>query len=233
MALHAVANTSLPDKLFEQLMAEIVSGRYSPGATLPSERALTAVFSVNRHVVREALKRLEQVGLVNVVQGGGTKVLDFRRTAGLDLLAVVAEHGQAADGLASLLPAALEMRAGIGVDVARLCAQRANRAVRADLLAIAEELARIGHGAELLGIDQHFWQRILDGADNLAYQLAFNSLIRGVNATPKLSIPWLEDELARGDYRRPIATAIAARDVDATVAAARAALMTSPTNSAR
>jgi DNA-binding FadR family transcriptional regulator len=229
VALRAVEHTSLADGVFKQLTAEIVSGRYSPGATIPSERTLSEVFAVNRHVVREALKRLEQVGLVKVVQGGRTKTLDFRRTAGLDLLAVVAEQADAVEGLPSLLLSALEMRAGIGVDVARLCAQRASPAVRTDLLELAEQLASVARGHALLEIDQRFWQRILDGAENLAYQLAFNSLIRGVHATPELSIPWLERELARGDYRRPIAVAIAAANADAAASAARAALITSPT----
>ncbi|MEA2214840.1 MAG: Bacterial regulatory protein gntR family, partial [Solirubrobacteraceae bacterium] len=45
MALHAVQKRSLPDKVFEQLTVEIVSGRYSPGATIPSERDLSEVLA--------------------------------------------------------------------------------------------------------------------------------------------------------------------------------------------
>jgi DNA-binding FadR family transcriptional regulator len=223
VTLRPVENVSLPDMIFEQLLAEIVSGRTRVASALPSERSLTRVFGVNRHVVREALNRLEQVGLVRISQGGPTRVLDFRRTAGLDLLAVIAEQ-EGGEAFAALLPAAIEMRAGIGVDVARLCAERASQAIRMDLPVIAEELALVARGPELLAIDQQFWRRTLEGARNLAYQLAFNSLIRGVHAIPDLAIPWLEKELARGDYRRPIAAAIAAADGDAAAAAARVAL---------
>jgi GntR family transcriptional repressor for pyruvate dehydrogenase complex len=227
MALQAVNKQSLPDGVFEQLMTEIVSGRYAAGEEIPSERDLSEVFSVNRHVVREAVKRLQQIGLLSVVQGGRTKVLDFRRTAGLDLLALVAEHAEGADvveGLLPLLAGALEMRAGIGVDVARLCAQRAGDEVRGELLEIYELLAGAARGAELLALDQRFWQRVLDGAGNLAYQLAFNSLIRAVHVQHDLSVTWLEQELKRGDYRRPIATAIAAGDSEGAATAARLAL---------
>jgi GntR family transcriptional regulator, transcriptional repressor for pyruvate dehydrogenase complex len=224
VTLRAVENKSLPDKVFEQLMTEIVSGRYAPGSTIRSERALSEVFAVNRHVVREALKRLEQAGLVRIVQGGNTKVLDFRRTAGLDLLAVVAEHADAVEGLPPLLQAALEMRAGIGLDIAQLCAQRASQTICDRLVEVGEQLALVARGPALLPLDQLFWQHMLDGADNLAYQLAFNSLIRGVHAIPELSVPWLEHELERSDYRRPIAAAIAAGDSDAAVSATRAAL---------
>jgi GntR family transcriptional repressor for pyruvate dehydrogenase complex len=224
MALRAVENTSLPDKVFAQLTGEIVSGRYRPGATLPSERTLSAVFGVNRHVVREALGRLEQLGLVSVVQGGGTKVLDFRHTAGLDLLAVLAEHADAGEGILAPLGAALEMRAGIGVDVARLCARRATPDVRDALVQTGERLAAVATGQELLALDRRFWQQVVDGAGNFAYQLAFNSLMRGVQAAPELSVSWLEHELAHSDYRRPIAAAIAAGDPQAAADATRTAL---------
>jgi len=224
MALLAVEKRSLPDAVFEQLTAEIISGRYAPAAMIPSERDLSEVFQVNRHVVREAVKRLQQIGLVSVVQGGGTKVLDFHQSAGLDLLAIVAEHAEATGALVPLLTAALEMRAGIGVDVAALCARRAGSDVRGELLEISERLAGVAEGAELLALDQRFWQRMLDGAGNLAYQLAFNSLIRAVHAQHGLSVTWLEQELKRGDFRRPIAAAIAAGDPEGAATAARLAL---------
>jgi DNA-binding FadR family transcriptional regulator len=223
MSLRAVEKRSLPDEVFEQLLSEIVSGRYEPEATVPSERELSETLGVNRHVVREAIKRLEQIGLVRVTQGGRTTVLDFHETAGLDLLALVAEHAEAADALLPLLAAALEMRAGIGVDLARLCAERASGTVGRDLLEISQQLAAAG-SEELLELDRRFWQRVLDGVGNLAYQLAFNSLIRAVHARRELSVPWLEDELERSDYRRPIAAAIAAADADAAASAARDAL---------
>jgi GntR family transcriptional regulator, transcriptional repressor for pyruvate dehydrogenase complex len=223
MSLRAVERRSLPDKVFEQLLSEIVTGRYPPGATVPSERQLSETLGVNRHVVREAIKRLEQIGLVKVSQGGHTTVLDFHETAGLDLLALVAEHAEAAGAVLPLLAAAFEMRAGIGVDLARLCAQRAGAEVGEDLLEISRMLAGAG-GEELLELDRRFWQRVLDEVGNLAYQLAFNSLIRAVHARRDLSVPWLEKELKRSDYRRPIAAAIAAADADSAASAARKAL---------
>jgi GntR family transcriptional repressor for pyruvate dehydrogenase complex len=224
MNLQAVQKRSLPDKVFEQLTAEIISGRYEPGVTIPPERELSEILGVNRHVVREAVKRLEQIGLVSVVQGGRTKVLDFRETAGLDLLALVAEHAEAFEQQAPLLVAALEMRAGIGVDVARLCAQRASREIGDELLEISERLARLAKGPELLALDERFWRLVLDGAGNLAYQLAFNSLIRAVHSRVDFSLPMLEQELARSDYRKPIASAIAAGDAESAAAATQQGL---------
>jgi len=224
MGLSPVEKRSLPDKVFDQLTSEIISGRYAPGAMIPSERELADILTVNRHVVREAIKRLQQIGLLSVTQGGRTTVLDFHRTAGLDMLAIVAGHAEANEPPVALLVAVLEMRAGIGTDVARLCAQRAGSHIRRGLLTIAEELRAAGEGPELLNLDQRFWQLTLDGAGNIAYQLAFNSLIRAVHSLHELSVSWLEQELKHGDYRRPIAAAIAAGDPDRAAAAARVAL---------
>src|SRR5580700_2700641 len=92
MPLRALNSRSLGDQVFDQLAAEIMAERYPAGTNLPSERALTEVFRVNRQVVREALKRLEQLKLVRIAHGGATRVLDFKRHARLDLLALMAEH---------------------------------------------------------------------------------------------------------------------------------------------
>ena len=122
------------------------------------------------------------------------------------------------------------MRAGIGVDLSRLCAQRADSDVRDELLEISERLAEVAEGVELFPLDQRFWERVLDGAGNLAYQLAFNSLIRAVNAHLDVSLPWLEQELRRSDYRRPIAAAIVVGDAEAAAKAAGDALTPPPTS---
>jgi DNA-binding FadR family transcriptional regulator len=214
VALSVIDRQSLPDRVFEQLTAEVVSGGYPVGSAIPSERELSELLGVNRHVVREAVKRLEQVGLVRGMQGGRTTVLDYRLTAGLDVLALLAEHARELEPLLPLLVAALEMRAGIGADLARLCAERAAPELRAELPAMAEHIRVTGSGEELLALDEAFWRVILDGAGNLAYQLA----------RVEISLPWLEEELRRSQHRGQIAEAIAAGDPQAAELAARQAL---------
>jgi DNA-binding FadR family transcriptional regulator len=224
MPLKAVTTQSLPDQVFRQLASAILDGTYAVGQNLPAERNLAEVFGVNRHVVREATKRAEQIGLVRVTQGGGTKVLDFEHTAGLDALALLAEY--AAEDLAGarLWQAGFEMRAAIGADVARLCALRGDAKIKRELIELATELKNAPHGPELVAIDLRFWETMLTGADNIAYRLSYNSLIRSAQTAPELQLNWTIQELEHSDYRMQIATAIEQGDSAAAEAAARTSL---------
>lgn len=224
MALNEVKPRSLADDLFRQIASEILDGTYPVGANLPPERLLAEQFGVNRHVVREATKRAQQIGLVSSTQGGGTRVLDFERTAGLDALALLSEY--AAEDLAGarLWRAGFEMRAAIGTDLARLCALRADPSVRGDLVALAHQLKAAPRDASIVALDLRFWERMLDGADNVAYRLAYNSLIRSAQHSPELQLGWTITELESSDFRIPIAEAIAAGDSAAAEAATRTSL---------
>lgn len=224
MSLRAVQSNSLADQVFRQLAGEIMSGRYGAGEGLPAERALAEVFHVNRHVVREALKRLEQVGLVRIAQGGSTRILDLKRHAGLDVLAMMAEHASGGDQINGYLLSILEMRATIGVDVVRLCALRASEAVRSALVALARQMRSAASDDDLFALEVQFWERLQEGADNLAYRLAFNSLLKGAYAMGPLAQQWSIDEVKNSDYRGPLAAAIAAGDAAGAEAMTRDAM---------
>ena len=86
MPLQPVTRRSVPDEVFDQVLAEVVDGEIEAGEALPSERRLAEVLGVSRPAVREALQRMAQTRLVEVRQGGATTVRDFKRSAGLDLL---------------------------------------------------------------------------------------------------------------------------------------------------
>lgn len=221
---HEIKQHSLADEIFRQLAAQILDGALPPGAKLPPERQLAEDHAVNRHVVREAIKRAEQIGLVSSRQGGGTTVLDFERTAGLDALALLAEYAAGDLAGARLWRAGFEMRAAIGTDLARLCTLRADGQVKAELVAIAHRLKAAPKDSAIVALDLRFWERMLDGADNIAYRLAYNSLISSAEAAPELQLGWTIKELETCDYRIPLAEAIAAGDSAAAEAAARTSL---------
>lgn len=70
------AGAPLHHQIFLVLRDQILSGRYSSGASLPTEEELAKLFGVSRITVRSALKNLEARGLIHRRQGVGTFVRD-------------------------------------------------------------------------------------------------------------------------------------------------------------
>jgi GntR family transcriptional repressor for pyruvate dehydrogenase complex len=65
---------SLGDLVFDRMLKAIKSGAYAPDERLPTEHDLAAEFQVSRPVVREALKKLREQGLIYSRQGAGSFV---------------------------------------------------------------------------------------------------------------------------------------------------------------
>lgn len=65
---------SLSEVVFDRLMHAIKSGAYAPDERLPTEHDLAAEFQVSRPVIREALKRLRDQGLIYSRRGAGSFV---------------------------------------------------------------------------------------------------------------------------------------------------------------
>ncbi|MEU1408190.1 GntR family transcriptional regulator [Streptomyces sp. NPDC005728] len=207
-----IRREAVSDQLFALLRDRILGGELPPGSALTAERDLAGEFGVNRHAVREAVKRLQQARLVEVSHGGRTLVLDWRRTAGLDLAVGIAaaDSGPSVEDLAR---DALEMRACIGADAARLCALRCSEEAAADIVEAAGRYTRSGPDlAELSAADIIWWRLIVEGSGNVAYLLAFNSLVDG--ALPVADVP--DDlrtaELLDVDAHVRLAAHIAARE---------------------
>ena len=83
------------EEISERLIESILTGRYQPDDRLPSERDLATRYSANRGAVREAMKRLEQLGLASV-QPGGARVRPLQE-ASLDVVGHLLQMGELPD----------------------------------------------------------------------------------------------------------------------------------------
>lgn len=63
---------TISTEVARRLLAYLLSGEIQPGGRLPSERRLAETLRVGRSIVREALKSLTLLGLIEVRQGDGT-----------------------------------------------------------------------------------------------------------------------------------------------------------------
>ena len=71
-AFRAVQKIRVSEEIIEQIRDLITSGRMKPGDRLPAERELAQAFSVGRSAVREAIRALESLGIVEARAGEGT-----------------------------------------------------------------------------------------------------------------------------------------------------------------
>ena len=72
------------EEIAEALTQDILTGQYRVGERLPSERDLSTRFEANRGAVREAMKKLEQLGIADI-QPGGARVAPVNE-ASLDVI---------------------------------------------------------------------------------------------------------------------------------------------------
>jgi DNA-binding FadR family transcriptional regulator len=218
--LKPVRKQSLSDAVFIQLRDQIVSGELAPGDPLPAERVLCEALGVNRGSVREGLRRLQQSRLVSVRHGGTSQVLDFRASAGLDLLSdlILTAAGRIDT---RVVRGIIEMRSALAPDIARRAAERGTAEHAAALAAIVARMReRRGDLAALQELAVAFWSQLVDAADNLAYRLAYNSLRATYDQCRELFTQVLAEEIGDVAGYAAIATAVGARQED--VAARRA-----------
>ena len=76
MEILPVRSTRIYEEIVRQIKALITEGKLRSGDQLPPERELAAEFKVSRTSVREALRTLESIGLIQIRPGGGTFVRD-------------------------------------------------------------------------------------------------------------------------------------------------------------
>ena len=223
MEIQPIERAAVSDEVLGRLVTEILSGRLTPGDPLPAERELALRFGVNRHAIREALKGVRQAGLIRISQGDKTRVLDWRENAGLDVLTALAATGAVPS--AELIRDVFEMRRSIAVDAARLCAQRADDEQVARVVEAAATYPEPAEGATpeaIVAADIEFWIAVINGSGNIAYRLAMNTMLSGLDTIgiPAIETLGLLDEYADRDSHIRLARHIADHDVEAATALA-------------
>jgi GntR family transcriptional regulator, transcriptional repressor for pyruvate dehydrogenase complex len=165
-----IRRDTLVDAVVERLRGEVLAERYPPGTLLPPERELAASYGVTRTSLKHALVRLVQAGLLETRHGVGTRVRDYARHAGPDLLPVLVAHA-GPDWLGEVF----EVRREIGALVAaRAAAGRPDTGELHELLETVRT-ARTPDEAQAAECEVH---RVLAAATgNRVYGLLVNSLL--------------------------------------------------------
>lgn len=215
-----ILRQSLSEALFRQLKGRILSGDFKPGERLPSERVLSEASGINRGAVREAVKRLQQAGLIAVRQGGNHEVLDFLQEAGPELLPSLLIGGEGFNP--KVVCDLMAMRSVLAPEIAAAAASRGTSALHATLQGLCDDMR--AQRADLPAL-QHlalaFWQALVVGCDNVAFRLSFNAMRKSyLQAWDALTLP-MAGEFRDIEQLQAIAEAVSRRDALAAFTAAK------------
>lgn len=133
------------DEIIETLRQDIVTRRLPHGERLPSEKDLSDRFGVSQPTVREAIRALETLGLVEVFHGNGSFVRsqgDYALASALQTLLQLESVG---------IMDVLDIRQLLGRHSIEIAAVRASEA---DLALMEEARARFDRPNELKDVDQ-------------------------------------------------------------------------------
>jgi GntR family transcriptional regulator, transcriptional repressor for pyruvate dehydrogenase complex len=205
------------EQVFLSLLEAVLSGRYSPGERLPTQRRLAADLGVTMGSLREALKRLEQMGLIESRQGDAMRVRDWREHGGLDVIAHLLFRSGGLD--AGVLDDLLEARGAMLREVAMLAARRRDEAQAARLLELAVAVEAAPDDAAAQRVDFAFFTELAEAAGNVVFVLIVNS-IRGLYFEHAAGLP----VTARHEELAPLYARAARAVSDGDSAAAREAV---------
>jgi DNA-binding FadR family transcriptional regulator len=194
--LKPVEKQRVAEEVAEQLRGLILGGQYPPGSKLPPERELSKRLRVNRASLREALKKLEHLGLVRIRQGDGTRVQNFMETGGIEL---VQHLLPLAGGKPELIRDLLEFRRIFGRELARLAAARSKDGDGiAKLRVLADRADTVSGALELFDLDFDFYVAVAQMSGNQVMLLLINTVRDGVRGF----MPLLANLAAPGDTVR-------------------------------
>jgi GntR family transcriptional repressor for pyruvate dehydrogenase complex len=216
--LKPVERQRVADEIVEQLRSLILTGQYRAGAKLPPERELAKTLGVNRASLREALKKLEHMGLVRIRQGDGTRVENFMETAGLELVTHLVPLARGAHP--DIIRDALEFRTVVAREVARLAAARIEPGDLDRLAAIARRAAAPNlTQAEVFAQDFELYMALTAVARNRIVGLLVNTVREAIKSyTGILMYVIVSPEFVREHHQRLLA-ALERGDAEAAVAA--------------
>lgn len=164
-----ISQTRVAQRVVEQIVELVRSGRLKPGDRLPGENQLAMEFRVSRPCVREALRILEAVGIVEVQRGKGCYVLGS--PDGIDSGALWRSWLSSFQGEVLAL---LEVREAVEAKVAALAAERASQSHLDELQAV------VSRGWEL-------WEAGRLGPDEAyALDLRFHEILARASGNPFL-----------------------------------------------
>ena len=164
---------SRADEITRALRDDILRGQYRAGERVPSERDLAARFATSRGTVREALKKLEQLGIASI-QPGGARVVPVQECT-LDVLGPLLEVNEFPD--AKLMGQVLDIGTLLIGYAAETAVERGDPAALARVEAIIDEILAAEHeDLAQIRVPRRLGRAFAHASGNLVLLLIINGL---------------------------------------------------------
>jgi GntR family transcriptional repressor for pyruvate dehydrogenase complex len=161
----SLKRSNVVETILESFKQSMIRGELRPGQRLPSEAELVEQLGVGRGTLREAMKKLEALGVVNIQRGDGTYIADKPSAALLTPLefALLLEAKAGAE--------LVELRCMIETGYCQLAAQKATEQhwarIEAARMAYAEYANSAGREVDThTALDLEFHYAVIDATQN-------------------------------------------------------------------
>jgi GntR family transcriptional repressor for pyruvate dehydrogenase complex len=115
-----ITRSRLHEEIVTVIQKQIMNGTIPPGSKLPPEREMAETFNVNRATVREALRKLENLELVEIRHGDGLYAKNYLESGNFDLIKAALNMDESNDIISNIL----EARGFVVPQMAYMAAQR-------------------------------------------------------------------------------------------------------------
>lgn len=209
--LEPLVSARRSDAVVDRLRGLILTGIYPVGARLPNERELSESLAVNRSSVREALKRLEFLELIEVRHGQGSFVREVGASSALQLIEALLRDRRTIT--ADLLGQILAFRRHMTIHVVELAAENRSEDDLVRARALVERETNNGEEpAVALEIDVEMNALLGEATGNLVYQFLTNLFTRLLRQLGPLYYNTERDFHRSLETHRELLDAIEARD---------------------
>ena len=145
---------------------------------MPAERDMAQQHHVSRHVVREALKHLEALGMIEIQQGSGVYPKDILQNGGMELFEYLLFSDTNEFDIGALYDLLVFCRLFVP-NVMRLAAQNRTAEQIADMKRVlSERPMTVNDNSSFSAANLHLLRTISRATHNIIYQLIFNNIGR-------------------------------------------------------
>ena len=148
MGIMPIKRVNVGEQVLLQLKKMLIDGEWAPGSKIPSENELAEMFEVSRITVRQALQKLNALGLIETRLGDGSYVRNLDIGDSMNALIPVMYLGDQSDAQV------FEFRQIIETGCTKLAVNRATKKDIEELKIILAEMVRCKDKSDIKGFSK-------------------------------------------------------------------------------